>query len=166
LQRGDPVRLFIFESEANTGLGLRAFARDAAGRKLPDQFGPWRQIGASGPRARLGSTRGYVDVGAGRPGGPGISDVAGGCAMTEGERAILDAIDGCDRVVAYCDEALDRFRGKKAQGQLTLRTVPDPPPADTRAVLATLRRRLAATNEREELVRRLEVLRGASCQTA
>ena len=25
---------------------LRAFAGDAAGRKLPDQFGPWRQIGA------------------------------------------------------------------------------------------------------------------------
>jgi hypothetical protein len=38
------VRLFIFESEANTG--LRAFAGAAAGRKLPDQFGPWRQIGA------------------------------------------------------------------------------------------------------------------------
>ena len=33
--------------------------------------------------------------------------------MTDGERAILDAIDGCDRVVAYCDEALDRFRGRK-----------------------------------------------------
>jgi hypothetical protein len=47
--------------------------------------------------------------------------------MTDGERAILDAIDGCDRVVAYCDEALDQFRGRKAQGQLTLRTVPDPP---------------------------------------
>ena len=53
------MRLFIFESEANTGLGLRAFAGDAAGRKLPDQFGPWRQIGAvrfeSAPRidARL-----------------------------------------------------------------------------------------------------------------
>jgi len=107
--------------------------------------------------------RGYVDVGAGRPGVPGISDVAGGCAMTEGERAILDAIDGCDRVVAHCDEALDRFRGRKAQGQPTLRTVPDPPPADTRALLATLRRRLAATNEREELERRLAALRGASC---
>jgi hypothetical protein len=86
------------------------------------------------------SMGGYVDVGAGRQG-------LGGCAMTDGERAILDAIDGCDRVVAYYDEALDRFRGRKAQGQLTLRTVPDPPPADTRAALATLRRRLAATNE-------------------
>ena len=154
------MRLFIFKSEANTGLGLRAFAGDAAGRKLPDQFGPWRQIGAVRSESAPRIDGGYVDVGAGRPGVPGISDVAGGCAMTEGERAILDAIDGCDRVVAYCDEALDRFRGRKAQGQLTLRTVPDPPPADTRAVLATLRRRLAATNEREELVRRLEVLRG------
>jgi hypothetical protein len=38
------VRLFIFKSEANTN--LRAFAGDAAGRKLPDQFGPWREIGA------------------------------------------------------------------------------------------------------------------------
>jgi hypothetical protein len=38
------MRLFIFQSEANTG--LRAFAGDAAGRKLPDQFGPWREIGA------------------------------------------------------------------------------------------------------------------------
>jgi hypothetical protein len=86
--------------------------------------------------------------------------------MADGERAILDAIDGCDRVVAYCDEALDRFPGRKAQGQLTLRTVTDPPPADRRAVLATLRRRLAATNKREELVGRLEVLWGASSQTA
>jgi hypothetical protein len=46
LQRGDPLRLFIFESDANTGSGLRAVAGDVAGRKLPDQFGPWRQIGA------------------------------------------------------------------------------------------------------------------------
>jgi hypothetical protein len=36
------VRLFIFESNA----GLRAFTGDVAGRKLPDQFSPWRQIGA------------------------------------------------------------------------------------------------------------------------
>jgi hypothetical protein len=86
---------------------------------------------------------GYVDVAAGRQGIPGISDVAGGCAVMNG-RAILDAIDACDRVVAYCDEALDRFRGRKAQGQLTLRTVPDLPPADMREALAKLRRRLAA----------------------
>jgi len=38
------MRLFIFQSDANTG--LRAFAGDAAGRNLPDQFGPWREIGA------------------------------------------------------------------------------------------------------------------------
>jgi hypothetical protein len=38
------VRLFIFKSEANTN--VRAFAGDAAGRKLPDQFRPWREIGA------------------------------------------------------------------------------------------------------------------------
>jgi hypothetical protein len=38
------VRLFVFESSINAG--LRAFAGDAAGRKLPDQFSPWRQIGA------------------------------------------------------------------------------------------------------------------------
>ena len=38
------MRLFIFESNANTG--LRAFVGDVAGRNLPDQFSPWRQIGA------------------------------------------------------------------------------------------------------------------------
>jgi hypothetical protein len=38
------MRLFIFKSEANTS--LLAFAGDASGRDLPDQFGPWRQIGA------------------------------------------------------------------------------------------------------------------------
>ena len=38
------MRLFIFESNTNTG--LRAFAGDVAGGKLPDQFSPWRQIGA------------------------------------------------------------------------------------------------------------------------
>jgi hypothetical protein len=41
------VRLFIFES--NTNAGLRAFAGDVEGRKLPDQFRPWRQIGAVRP---------------------------------------------------------------------------------------------------------------------
>jgi hypothetical protein len=41
------VRLFIFESNANAD--LRAFVGDVAGRKLPDQFSPWRQIGAVGP---------------------------------------------------------------------------------------------------------------------
>ena len=38
------MRLFIFES--NTKTGLRAFVGDVAGRNLPDQFSPWRQIGA------------------------------------------------------------------------------------------------------------------------
>jgi hypothetical protein len=38
------MRFFIFESEANTG--LRSFAGDGAGRKLPDQLRPWRRIGA------------------------------------------------------------------------------------------------------------------------
>ena len=38
------MRLFIFESNTNTG--LRAFVGDVAGRNLPDQFSPWRQIGA------------------------------------------------------------------------------------------------------------------------
>jgi hypothetical protein len=38
------MRLFIFESNAKTG--LRAFAGDVAGRDLPEQFSPWRQIGA------------------------------------------------------------------------------------------------------------------------
>ena len=41
------MRLFIFES--NGDASLRAFAGDAAGRKLPDQFSPWRQIGAVRP---------------------------------------------------------------------------------------------------------------------
>ncbi len=41
------MRLFIFESNATAG--LRAFAGDVAGRKLPDQFSPWRQIGAVRP---------------------------------------------------------------------------------------------------------------------
>jgi hypothetical protein len=41
------VRLFIFES--NTKTGLRAFVGDVAGRNLPDQFSPWRQIGAVAP---------------------------------------------------------------------------------------------------------------------
>jgi hypothetical protein len=41
------VRLFIFESNAKAG--LRAFVADAAGGKLPDQFGPWQQIGVVRP---------------------------------------------------------------------------------------------------------------------
>jgi hypothetical protein len=41
------VRLFIFESNANSS--LRAFAADVSGCKLPDQFSPWRQIGVVRP---------------------------------------------------------------------------------------------------------------------
>jgi hypothetical protein len=41
------MRLYIFRSEAS--IGLRAFVGDAAGRKLPDQFGPWHQIGGVRP---------------------------------------------------------------------------------------------------------------------
>ena len=41
------MRLFIFESSANTR--LRAFAGDAAGLKLPDRFSPWRQISVARP---------------------------------------------------------------------------------------------------------------------
>jgi small subunit ribosomal protein S21 len=55
---------------------------------------------------------------------------------------------------------MKRRRFYEKPSEQAARPVPDPPPADTRAVLATLRRRLAATNEREKLVRRLEVLRG------
>jgi hypothetical protein len=41
------MRFFIFQSDA--GAGLRAFAGDPAGRDLPEQFGPWREIGVVRP---------------------------------------------------------------------------------------------------------------------
>jgi hypothetical protein len=41
------MRLFIFQSDGN--IGLRAFAGDAAGRDLPEQFKPWREIGVVRP---------------------------------------------------------------------------------------------------------------------
>jgi hypothetical protein len=40
------MRLFIFKSDASTG--LRAFAGDSAGSKLPDQFRPWHAVGVVG----------------------------------------------------------------------------------------------------------------------
>lgn len=43
------MRLFIFRSEASAG--LRAFAGDAAGRDLPEQFRPWREIGVVRPES-------------------------------------------------------------------------------------------------------------------
>ena len=41
------MRFFIFKSDTVTG--LRAFAADLAGSKLPDQFRPWHAVGAVGP---------------------------------------------------------------------------------------------------------------------
>lgn len=42
-----PMRLYVFKSEANNG--LRAFAGDLIGSKLPDRFGPWQAVGAVAP---------------------------------------------------------------------------------------------------------------------
>jgi hypothetical protein len=41
------MRIFIFKSEASPD--LRAFSGDLAGAELPDQFRPWRAIGAIAP---------------------------------------------------------------------------------------------------------------------
>ena len=43
----DAMRIFIFKSEARTD--LRAFGGDLAGLQLPDQFKPWRVVGAIAP---------------------------------------------------------------------------------------------------------------------
>lgn len=37
------MRLFIFKSEGNRG--LRAFAADPGGEKLPSRHGPWTAVG-------------------------------------------------------------------------------------------------------------------------
>jgi hypothetical protein len=37
------MRLFMFKSEGNRG--LRAFAGDPAGEKLPSRHGPWTAVG-------------------------------------------------------------------------------------------------------------------------
>ena len=42
-----PMRIFIFRSDANPDLG--AFGGDLAGLQLPDQFKPWRAVGAVAP---------------------------------------------------------------------------------------------------------------------
>lgn len=47
LERGKPMRLFIFKSE--TKPELRAFGADLVGSQLPKQFSPWRAIGAVAP---------------------------------------------------------------------------------------------------------------------
>jgi hypothetical protein len=41
------MRIFIFKSDAKAG--LRAFAADVAGTKLPDQLGPWSADGVIAP---------------------------------------------------------------------------------------------------------------------
>jgi hypothetical protein len=41
------MRIFIFKSDAKAG--LRAFAGDLAGTKLPDQLGPWSAVGVIAP---------------------------------------------------------------------------------------------------------------------
>jgi hypothetical protein len=41
------MHIYIFRSDANSE--LRAFAGDAAGSKLPEQFGPWHADGVVGP---------------------------------------------------------------------------------------------------------------------
>jgi hypothetical protein len=41
------MRIYIFKSDKNSG--LRAFAADPEGSKLPDQFRPWYGIGVIAP---------------------------------------------------------------------------------------------------------------------
>lgn len=41
------MRMYIFKSD--TSNGLRAFASDLAGSRLPEQFRPWHAIGVVGP---------------------------------------------------------------------------------------------------------------------
>lgn len=47
LERGTPMRIFIFKSELKPD--LRAFSNDLAGSQLPKQFRPWHAIGAIAP---------------------------------------------------------------------------------------------------------------------
>jgi hypothetical protein len=46
-KEGTVMRIFIFKSE--TRPDLRAFSDDMAGSRLPEQFRPWRAIGAVAP---------------------------------------------------------------------------------------------------------------------
>jgi hypothetical protein len=41
------MRIYVFKSDLQKG--LRAFAGDLAGSKLPDQFAPWHAVGVIGP---------------------------------------------------------------------------------------------------------------------
>ena len=45
--KGQTMRIYIFKSE--TRGGLRAFAGDLTGSKLPQNHGPWTATGAIGP---------------------------------------------------------------------------------------------------------------------
>jgi len=45
--RGGAMRIFIFKSEATPD--LCAFSGDLAGLRLPQQFKPWRAVGAIAP---------------------------------------------------------------------------------------------------------------------
>jgi hypothetical protein len=46
LEQDQGMRIYIFKSEARTG--LRAFAGDPKGSKLPQNHGPWTVIGVVG----------------------------------------------------------------------------------------------------------------------
>ena len=48
-ERIKALHIYIFKSE--TRRGLRAFAGDPAGSKLPNQHGPWAAIGVVRPEA-------------------------------------------------------------------------------------------------------------------
>jgi hypothetical protein len=41
------MRIYVFKSDMQTG--LRAFAGDLAGSKLPNQFAPWHVVGVVAP---------------------------------------------------------------------------------------------------------------------
>jgi hypothetical protein len=47
LERGVPMRIFIFKSDSRPE--LRAFGGDLVGSQLPKQFSPWHAIGAVAP---------------------------------------------------------------------------------------------------------------------
>lgn len=46
-KRDAAMRIFIFKSDASAD--LRAFGGDLAGTQLPNQFKPWRVVGAIAP---------------------------------------------------------------------------------------------------------------------
>lgn len=62
------MRLYIFKSESKAG--LRAFAGDASGSKLPSQFRPWHAIGVVSPDRNPphGLPRGVIEKAIGEQG--------------------------------------------------------------------------------------------------